>query len=121
MQDKLRFEDLIVYQKALDIVEDAYRITRLFPSEERFALTSQLQRAATSIVANIAEGCGRFHNTEQIQFLRMSRGSAYECVALLQIAKRLKVVNETDYNAIFKKLMETTRMLSGLVVATRKK
>lgn len=92
------FEKLDVYQRALEFTDEVYRITRKFPKEEQFGLTSQLRRAAVSIVANIAEGSGRYHKRDYAQFVRMSRGSVYECVALLQISMRQNYLVREEYN-----------------------
>lgn len=84
----LKFEQLDVYQKGMELIHGIYKLTRKFPAEEKFGITEQIKRAAVSIVLNIAEGNGRFHKNNYIQFLRMARSSAYEVVALLQIAQQ---------------------------------
>ncbi|MBI5466493.1 MAG: four helix bundle protein, partial [Candidatus Kerfeldbacteria bacterium] len=76
----LRFEELIVYQKGLTVVDSIYHLTKSFPREETFLLVSQLRRAAISIVLNIAEGSGRTKKEFQ-HFLNTSRTSCYECIA----------------------------------------
>ncbi|HBV33451.1 TPA: four helix bundle protein [Patescibacteria group bacterium] len=81
------FEKLLVYRKALDLVDKIYSLTSKLPKEEDFVLTSQLRRAAISIVLNIAEGSGRTKK-EFGHFINIARTSCYECEAALQIALR---------------------------------
>lgn len=87
--DIYRFEKLRVYQNAMALVEMVYDLTKLFPREERFALSDQLKRAVVSIVLNIAEGAGGQGDIEYKNFLRIARKSLYETVAALKIAERL--------------------------------
>ena len=72
------YQDLTVWQKAMDLAEQCYRLTKTFPKAELFGMTSQIQRAAASIPANIAEGWGRNSTAEYIQFLRIAQGSLKE-------------------------------------------
>ena len=78
---------LIVWQKAMDAVEEMYRLTEHFPSEERFGLVSQMRRASVSIATNIAEGAARQTTKERLQFLFISRGSLSELDTQLEIAE----------------------------------
>jgi len=84
-----RFEKLRVYQNALKLVEEIYRVTKFLPNEEKFALIDQLKRSSTSIVLNIAEGTGSLGDIEFKNFLRHALKSLYETVAGLKIAERL--------------------------------
>ena len=84
-----RFEKLRVYHNALDLVVGIYRITKLLPAEEKFALINQLKRSVTSVVLNIAEGTGALGDIEFKNFLRHALKSLYETVAGLKIAERL--------------------------------
>ena len=79
------FRDLLVWQKAMQLVTDIYRVTRSFPKEEQFGLTTQLRRAAVSVPANIAEGQGRRHSREFDNFLSMALGSLAEVQTHLEI------------------------------------
>ncbi len=81
------FRDLLIWQKGIMLVSDVYSISRLFPNEERYGLTSQIRRSAVSIPSNIAEGYGRNTTQDYIRFLRMSLGSLYEMQTQLEIAK----------------------------------
>ncbi len=83
------FADLVVWQKSIELVDAAYDVARRFPRDERYALTSQLRRAAISIPGNIAEGYGRFFRREYIYHLSVSRGSVCELQSHLAVAERL--------------------------------
>jgi four helix bundle protein len=82
------YRDLEVWQKAMDLVEEVYRIAERFPSQEKYGLTGQLQRAAVSIPANIAEGYGRMHRKEYLQHLSIAKGSLAEVETHLALAVR---------------------------------
>ena len=109
------FRKLDVYNKALEFVCVVYKLTEGFPKEEQFSLTSQLKRAASSICLNIAEGSGRFHKKDFVQFLRIALGSSLECSSLLDIALRLSFVSKNDYERITGMSAEIGRMLNGLI------
>ena len=83
------FRDLIVWQKSVDLIDEVYRLTRQFPPEERFVLSSQLRRSSISIAGNIAEGSGRFTSRDYLNFLSQSRGSVKESESHLLVAPRL--------------------------------
>ena len=83
------YEDLEVYQEGYELVLEVYQITKDFPKEERYELTSQLKRASLSVVLNIAEGYGRGRTAEFKHFLRNSLGSSNEAIVLLKLAKDL--------------------------------
>ena len=80
------FRDLIVWQKAMELVRAVYALSKSFPADERYALTDQLRRAVVSIPSNIAEGNGRASNADYGHFLSIARGSLYETMTQLQIA-----------------------------------
>ena len=96
------FEKLEIYQDALALIKDIYRISNQFPQTEQYSLSQQLKRAATSIAINIAEGNGR-SRTDNQNFLRFSRGSLFETVAILQICRSLDFLKEEDYLPLYKK------------------
>lgn len=81
-------KDLLLYQKSLDLVEYIYRLTKAFPADERFGLTSQLRRSAVSLPSNIAEGAGRRGKKEFIQFLYIGLGSLNEMETQIEISRR---------------------------------
>jgi len=115
MRDELfDFENLKVYQRALDYVDFVYKATKLFPKEEMFALTDQFRRAATSICLNIAEGSGG-SKTEFKHYLKISRRSARECVAITEIAFRQNYVRNEDRSQSRSQCIEISKMLTGLM------
>lgn len=106
-------KDLLVYQKALDLVTVVYAITKMFPKEEQFGLTSQLRRASISIPSNISEGAGRKSKKEFIQFLFIALGSLNEVETQLEISKRLDYLQ--DLEKINNDLIHIKRMLLKLI------
>jgi four helix bundle protein len=106
--------DLEVWHKSLDLVVAAYRETRAFPSDERYGLTSQIRRAAVSIVANIAEGAGRATRGEFANCLSVARGSLKELEALIEVSLRLEFLTPDTVVALSARLDEISRMLTGL-------
>jgi len=107
------FEELDVYSKAIDFVNNIYTLTRKFPKDETFALTGQLRRAAVSIAANISEESARTKKDFR-RFIDMSRGSAFECVTLLEISRKQYDVEQRKCGNLRNKLVEISKMLSGL-------
>ena len=97
-------EDLEVWKQSIDLVEDIYKMTMSFPSEEKFGLISQLRRAAVSVPSNIAEGAARKSDIENIQFLYISLGSLSEIETQLIITKRLSFYNTDDILIVTKKI-----------------
>ena len=110
---KKDFRDLIVWQKAMEMVTDIYRATQSFPSEERFGLTSQLRRAAVSVPSNIAEGQGRLTKGEFRQFLGNAKGSLAEVETQLMIARNLGYLAAPE--PILDQASEVARLLNGLL------
>jgi four helix bundle protein len=109
------FRDLIVWQKAMDLVEDIYRLTSGFPREEVYGLTSQMRRAAVSIPSNVAEGQGRLKPGEFRQFLGQARGSLLELSTQTELARRLGFLQAQNQAALEVKAQEVLRMLSALI------
>ena len=109
------YKDLEVWKKAMGIIKEIYLLCRKYPKEETYALTSQTKRAAVSIAANIAEGCGRRTKKDTTQFLFISRGSFYELETLLNIAVMIEVITETDFDVISRLIDENLRLLNGLI------
>ena len=83
------YRDLLVWKKAIELTVCIYRLTRTFPQDERYGLSSQMRRASVSIASNIAEGRGRLNPTEFRQFLGVAQGSIYELQTQLVVAKSL--------------------------------
>jgi four helix bundle protein len=109
------FKDLIVWQKAMDLVTDVYRITDCFPKREVYSLTDQIRRAAVSIPSNIAEGQAHFSKAEFCHFLRHSSGSLAELETQLLIAERLEYAGHDQLQALLKQVMEVGKLLNGLI------
>ncbi|MDD5195306.1 MAG: four helix bundle protein [Candidatus Omnitrophica bacterium] len=108
------FENLDVYQKAIAFADEISDLTENF-SKGNYYLTDQLNRAALSIATNIAEGNGRYSKADRKNFFRISRGSAFECVPILALCKRKKLVEEGKHKALKENLDEICKMLSGLI------
>ena len=107
------FEKLQVYRDAVQFAGKIYSLTRRYPKEELFGLTSQLRRAAVSIALNIAEGSARTKK-DFGRFVDMARGSVLECVAVIEISLGQKYVEGVTYDDLRKDLRAISRMLSGL-------
>src|SRR5438094_10578431 len=114
------YRDLKVWAKAMDLVVESYRITKLLPKAEAYGLASQIQRAAVSIAANMAEGHGRDHLGDYLRHLSMAKGSLVELETHLLIACRLSYVNNDGLESVFRQTAEVGRMLEGLSKNLRK-
>jgi len=108
------FEKLHVYQKALDFADAVCRLARGFP-RGYFFLADQLNRAALSVAANIAEGNGRFTKADRRNFFGIARGSVQECVPLLELAARQALLAASHHEQLKRNLEEIAKMLSGLI------
>ncbi len=108
------FRKLAVWQKAVDFVVDCYQITKTFPKEECYGLSSQLQRASVSVPANIAEGQAREHRKEYLHHLSIAHGSLAESETHLIIANRLEYINSEETNKLLEKAEEIGKMINGL-------
>ncbi len=113
------YKELGVWQKAVRLASETYRVTQAFPQAERFGLTSQARRAATSVPANIAEGWGRGSTKEYIQFLMVARGSLMELETHLIIAQDLGYIAPEQFEPLRREIEEVGRMLNGLVSSLR--
>lgn len=114
-------QDLLVWQKSMRLVETIYVITKDFPKEELYGLTSQMRRAVTAIPTNITEGYHRNHFKEYIQFLYIAKSSAWELKTLLQIAGRLKLINTNDNVDAELLLSEVIKMLTAMISRLKEK
>ena len=115
---KLGHTKLIVYQFSQDLVLECYKITKLFPSEEKFALVQQIRRAAVSVHLNIAEGASRKSLSERKRYYEIARGSLVEVDAALDIAQNLGYLNEINLNALEYLMIKCFKILSGLIKST---
>jgi len=110
----IMFEYLEVYQKAVDFTDQIISLTETFPRGYYF-LTDQLNRAALSIVTNIAEGNGRFTKADRRNFFIIARGSAQECIPLLELARRKKLITDSTVSELRNELEIIAKMISGLI------
>jgi len=114
------FKDLEVWQMAMSIAADCYRLTAQLPREEVYGMTSQIRRSAVSIPANIAEGHGRENTGSFIQFLRISQGSTKELETLLLLAKDVGLLQPEALEPALSKLDRVGKMLRGLIRSLQK-
>ena len=112
--------DLEVWKKSINLITDIYELTKNYPKDELFSLTSQIRRAAISIPSNIAEGSARNHDKEFIQFLYISLGSCSELETQLIISFNLKYIDKSQMELFDNKIFEIRRMLLGLIRGVRK-
>lgn len=115
MEQQSPHKRLIVWQKSVDLAVIIYRIAARFPNSEKFALASQIQRAAVSVPSNIAEGSGRGTRRDLTQFLHVALGSAAELETQLDIARALSFVTEADYTESMHLLIEVRKMLVSMI------
>jgi four helix bundle protein len=110
-----KFESLLVWQKALDLTEEVDLLTKKsFPKDELYVLTSQIKRAADSVVLNIAEGCTGQTNAVFKQFLGYSLRSGIEVVSCLFIAKKRRIVADSDFQKLYGEYESLTKMITAL-------
>ena len=109
------FKDLKVWRKAHKLTLEVYQCTREFPRDEIYGLTSQIRRAAASVGANIAEGCGRRSDPEMKRFIQIARGSANELEYHLLLARDLQFLRPEEFKELEGKILEVQRMLAALV------
>src|SRR5262249_59456947 len=109
------YRDLQVWSKAHLLTLDLYRTSRIFPREEMYGLTSQVRRAAASIGANLAEGCGRRTSTELARFVRIALGSASELDYHLLLCRDLTFLKNEEFKKMSDKLTEIRKMLTAFL------
>ena len=115
------YRDLLVWQKAMDLAVLCYSLTRSFPKEEVFGLTSQLRRSSSSVAANIAEGHGRENSGSFVQFLRVAQGSLKETETHLLLSQRVGLLPAAQATAAMKTCDEIGKMLRSLIRAVQDK
>ena len=113
------FRNLVVWQKAHALTLAVYRVTRGFPKEELFGLTSQMHRSSSSIAANIAEGCGRRTDSDFARFLQISFGSASEVDYHLILAHDLDILDKSLFEELLYDVVEVKKMLAVLLQRLR--
>jgi len=109
------YKNLDVWKVSMELVKEIYLVTKLFPKDEIYALTSQLKRAAVSVPANIAEGLGRQYKKDTIQFLHISRGSLYEVETLLNVAQMTNIINDEHFTKMNSLIEKTLQLLNGFI------
>ena len=114
------FENLEVYQKAVSFADEIVALTQGFPRGFGF-LSDQLNRAALSIATNLAEGNGRFTKPDRKKFFTIARGSVQECVPLLEVTRRRKLVHQTRRQELKTELEVIAKMISGLINGLEKR
>jgi four helix bundle protein len=119
MADHESFRDLKVWQRSMTLVEEIYSVTRSFPNDERFGLTSQIRRATISIPSNIAEGKRRRRQAVFLNHLDIALGSQAEVEVQLEIARRVGFLAAHDYERLQLIVEEVGRMLNGLISSMR--
>ncbi|MBA7506219.1 hypothetical protein ES706_04900 [subsurface metagenome] len=114
------FRDIKIWQRAHNFVLKVYKVTKPFPQEEVYGLTSQIRRAAASVPTNIAEGCGRNTDAELARFMEIASGSASELDYLLLLAKDIGLLAENGYVELLTELTEIRKMLTTFIKTVRK-
>jgi four helix bundle protein len=120
METLKSYRDLQVWQKAMDLVVAVYDVAANLPADERYGLRSQLQRAAVSIPANIAEGYGRFHRGDYLHHISIANGSLAEVETHLTLVVRLNLIAREDVLGVWKLAQEVGKMLRALQDSLRK-
>lgn len=115
------YRELVVWQKGMDLVQEIYLVTREFPREEMYGLTSQIRRAAVSIPSNIAEGQGRKTTKEFLNHLSIAYGSLLEVETQAMIAERLQYLQPPRIQELLKLTSEVGKLINGLAAALRNK
>ena len=105
----------------MDLVTDTYKVSKRFPKDELYGLTSQSRRAAVSVASNIAEGHGRKHVGEYLHHLSIANGSLMELETQVQIAFRLQYLTTDEQDALLLRSADTGRMLAGLITSLRRR
>lgn len=112
------FTDLIAWQINYQLTIEIYKITKLFPKEEKFGIIDQIRRAASSIIANIAEGYGRYHYKDKLRFYYQARGSSMEVQNFLILSFGLGYMLKEDYEKLELLHFDGYKVLSGLIRKT---
>lgn len=109
------YKDLLAWQKAMDLVELVYSVTREFPREELFGLATSLRRAAVSIPSKIADGHERDNTREFIHYLSVARGALSEVETQMEVARRLGYINEEQHGIFASLASDTGKIVNGLM------
>ena len=110
------YRELLIWQKGMDITEKVYQLTKNFPNDEVYGLTSQIKRSSISIPSNIAEGYGRNSTKSYLHFVKIARGSLFELETQLLLANKLNFIKkEVDYSTIMNLITEESKMISSFI------
>lgn len=115
----IRFEDVIAWQKARIFINHVYNVTKRFPPEERYGLTSQFQRAAVSIAANIAEGYKRLGKDDKIRFYNYSQGSLEECRCYIYLSQDFNYIAPNEAQTMINEIEEASKILNSYINSTK--
>ncbi len=107
--------ELDVWKETRKLVSSLYDMTKSFPKEETYSLTSQIRRSAISIPSNIAEGCGRRTSADTIKFLHIARGSLYELETQLFLALDQEYIQKKDFEELFEQIITCKKLLNGFI------
>ena len=109
------FRNLLIWQKSMQLVTKIYKITRQFPKEELFGLTSQIRRSAISVPSNIAEGSGRDGINDYLKFLNIAISSLFELQTQIEIAKNVEYLPENEFEILYENTRELERMMVSYI------
>lgn len=115
---QLAHTKLDVYQFSQALALECYKVTKLFPNEEKFAMVQQIRRAALSVHLNIAEGCSRKSKAERIRYFEIARGSVIEIDTALDIAHKLSYSTMEQLQPVGESIIKTFKLLSGMISKT---
>lgn len=113
------FEQLEVWQKAIDLAVQIYRTTDSFPKSEIYSLTNQMRRASSSVSANIAEGYGRHSYKEKLQFYKIANGSLLEVKSFCYLANKLEYIPDKDLDLVLSKIVPIQKLVNALIKSIR--
>lgn len=113
------YQELLVWRQAMDLARECYFVTKSFPKEELYGLTSQIRRAAVSIAANIAEGNGRGTRKDYVSFLRIAQGSLRELETYLLLILEIRLAQEKVINPLLTQAGSVARLLNRLIQSLR--
>ena len=113
------FEQLEVWQKAIDLAVQIYRTTDSFPKSEIYSLTNQMRRASSSVSANIAEGYGRHSYKVKLQFYKIANGSLLEVKSFCYLANKLEYIPDKDLDLVLSKIVPIQKLVNALIKSIR--
>lgn len=113
MQKTCSFQDILAWQKSYTFVLHVYKVTTLFPTDEKYGLIPQFRRAAVSIIANIAEGYKKLGKLDKLRFMNIAQGSMEECRCYVILANDLNYINTSEHDALMQEIEEASKLLNG--------